>query len=161
MLGIPSHKHSAGVAGRPLDGLAKMPSRTTTFKRKFGKERNNRVSMLTEGEKRFINLATEDTLLFRLAQSPPLLVEWKYKRPDFLVSIKGRNFFVEVKSGAPGEMSGEEYHRLLNTSIAFGIPVVVVWIDHLRWARVTTPIINNGTVTLETFPLTTITDIAS
>lgn len=116
---------------------------------------------LTESEKKFLCLVPEDTPVLRLAQTPPLLMDWKYKRPDFLISIGGKSVFVEVKTGVPGEMSGEEYHRLLNTSIAFGIPVVVVWIDHLHWARVVAPIINHGTVTLETHALTDITDIAS
>lgn len=111
-------------------------------------------------EKSFLKIAGGIPLL-RIDQSFPPFLGKRYKRPDFLAVVNGKLLFVEAKSGNNiGTLSGEEYHRLLNLSLLFGIPVVVVWdTSPPMWSPIDKPIKNNGVVALAVYPLLSLSDM--
>lgn len=118
------------------------------------------MSYLTASEKAFLTKLRDGDLVLRIDQAFAGTGGWIYKRPDFLLSVQGHPVLVEVKPiGA--EITGEEYHRILNTSLGFGIPAVIVWAGDggCEFACVTRPVPNDGVVEIPRKKLVTIEDI--
>lgn len=118
------------------------------------------MTKLTASEKNFLAKFGERVPVMRIDQTFVGTIGGICKRPDFLISVRGLSVFVEVKP--PGaEITGEEYHRILNTSLAFGIPAVIVWAgrDECEFSCVLRPVPNDGIVDIQRNRLTEPEDI--